>query len=124
MLQTIRIISIILLFPHILGFIWFIDTFNIFLIASGISMIVALMIVGFFPIKLILSKIEPTANFLITLGLIGCVLFGIHDLTLSNGPDIGGFLMRCIVFFLLFTYVREVKKMKATMVITGTSLNN
>lgn len=112
MLQIVRTLSIILLFPHILGFFWFFDTFNFLLIIAGISMIVALLIVGFVPLKLILLKIEPTAKFIIIIGLIGCVYFGIHDLTLRSGPDPGGFLMRCIVFFLLLTYIREVNRMK------------
>ena len=109
LIHLIRAIAIILVFPHILGFIWYIDTFDMYISIAGILMIAALILIGFLPIKLALKNIKLTIRFL-QIGQIGCIYFGIHDLSINKTPDISGFIMRCVVFFLLFFYIHEIKK--------------
>lgn len=101
--------GLILSIPYNLGFLWFYDEsngyiMNAFLASTGIALLLGSVITDLLLDSVIIRRIMMS---LLILGIVSCINSMVTDLTLVHYPDYPAFIIRIIVLFVLIQLFRR-----------------
>ena len=101
-----------MLILHVWGLLWFMgNKYNPLPLAALFSIALSLMIVSFFPRKLMVSiPARHIAFLIVAIGMLGCLYLMAKDLIPISAPHYVSFVIRCFVFFLLASFLWSLKK--------------